>query len=111
VKVEIFRSEDNQNPIFARQFDGVSRPGTWSWTWDGKLADGVIAPRGVYTYRLSALAYVPTLPDSDSDRSDSLRITQTRLEVSEDRRLLFRYYLSEAGRDGSVLALTPRLKR
>jgi N-acetylmuramoyl-L-alanine amidase len=107
VKLEIFRTEDNQNPIFARQFDGVSRPGTWSWTWDGKLADGVIAPRGVYTYRLSALAYVPTLPDSDSDRSESLRITQTRLEVSEDRRLWFRYYLSEAGRDGSVLAFDP----
>ncbi|MCL6474502.1 MAG: N-acetylmuramoyl-L-alanine amidase [Firmicutes bacterium] len=107
VKLEIFRTEDNQNPIFVRQFDGVSRPGTWSWTWDGKLADGVIAPRGVYTYRLSALAYVPTLPDSDSNRSDSLRMTQTRLEVSEDRRLLFRYYLSEAGSDGSVLALDP----
>jgi N-acetylmuramoyl-L-alanine amidase len=107
VKVEIFRTEDNQNPIFVRQFDGVSRPGSWSWTWDGKLADGSIAPRGVYTYRLSALAYVPTLPDSDSNRSDSLRITQTRLEVSEDRRLWFRYYLSEAGSDGFVLAFDP----
>jgi hypothetical protein len=107
VKLEIFRTEDNQNPIFVREFHRVPRPGAWSWTWDGKLADGVITPRGVYTYRLSALAFVPALPDSDSNRSDSLRITQTSLEVSEDRRLLFRYYLTEAGTDGFVLAFDP----
>ncbi len=107
VKLEIFRSDDNQNPILVKEFEQVPRPGNWSWTWDGKLTNGTIAPRGIYTYRLSAVTYVPTLPDSDSNRSGTLRITETRLEMSEDHRLFFRYYLTEAGSDGFVLAFDP----
>ncbi|GIV16343.1 MAG: hypothetical protein KatS3mg022_1778 [Armatimonadota bacterium] len=85
VKLEIFRSDDNQNPVLVKEFDRVPHPGNWSWTWDGKLADGTIAPRGIYTYRLSALTYVPTLPDSDSNRSGTLRITETKLEIDDTR--------------------------
>ncbi|GIV15528.1 MAG: hypothetical protein KatS3mg022_0963 [Armatimonadota bacterium] len=107
VKLEIFRSDDNQDPVLVKEFDRVPRPGNWSWTWDGNLADGTIAPRGIYTYRLSALTYVPTLPDGDSNRSGTLRITETKLEISDDHRLFFRYYLTEAGSAGFVLAFDP----
>jgi len=83
VNVEIFRSEDNQNPIFARQFDGVSRPGTWSWTWDGRLDDGTVAPAGVYVYRLGAYIYGSAPPDRDSNRSDYLFIERAVDENNE----------------------------
>jgi len=83
VKLEIFRREDNQNPIFAPQFDGVSRPGSWSWTWDGRLDDGTVAPAGVYVYRLGAYIYGSAPPDRDSNRSDYLFIERAVDENNE----------------------------
>ncbi len=106
VKLEIFPSEDNQHPIFVKEFDRVPRPGSWSWTWDGKLPNGTVAPRGVYSYRLSAVTSVPTLPDSDSNRSDTLCITETKLEMQEGS-LIFSYNLNEAAGQGFVLVFDP----
>ena len=108
IKLEIFTSEDNQNAILVKAFDRVPRPGTWSWIWDGRLSDGTVAPRGVYTYRLSAVTYVPTLPDWDSNRSSTLRVTQTKLEIPEGQNhLVFSYYLTEQGTDGWLLVFDP----
>lgn len=106
VKLEIFRSDDNQNPILVKEFGQVPRPGNWSWTWDGKLADGTIAPRGIYTYRLSAVTYVPTLPDSDSNRSGTLRITETRLYPDPDLATL-EYCLTQDGSHAEVRIFDP----
>ncbi len=75
LRLEIFTSENNQTPILVKQFTNVPRPGVWQWEWDGKLADGSTAPRGIYLYRLSAEAYVPTFPDRDSNRSDYLSLS------------------------------------
>ncbi|GBC95826.1 hypothetical protein HRbin16_01623 [bacterium HR16] len=72
MKLEIFRSDDNQNPVLVKEFENVARPGTWEWTWDGKLDDGSTAPRGIYLYRLSAYVYGSAPPDRDSNRSDYL---------------------------------------
>jgi hypothetical protein len=80
VKVEVFTSDNNVTPILVREFTSVPRPGVWQWEWDGRLADGSTAPRGIYLYRLSAEAYVPTLPDRDSNRSDRLQVISTELD-------------------------------
>ncbi len=72
VRLELFDRSDNQNPVLVREFANVPRPGTWSWTWDGKLDDGSTAPRGIYLYRLSAYVYGSVPPDRDSNRSDYL---------------------------------------
>jgi hypothetical protein len=73
LRLEIFTSDNNEVPILVKEFTNVPRPGTWQWEWDGRLADGSTAPRGIYLYRLSAEAYVPTLPDRDSNRSALFR--------------------------------------
>ncbi len=84
VRLEIYRSDDNQNPLVTKEFSGVTRPGSWSWTWDGRLGDGAPAGDGVYLYRLSA--YVPgsAPPDRDSNRSTTLFIRSTSLDFDYD---------------------------
>ncbi|MDW8290552.1 MAG: hypothetical protein RMM06_07490, partial [Armatimonadota bacterium] len=74
VQLEIFSSEDNQNPVLVRQFENVSRPGSWSWTWDGRLADGSTAPAGVYSYRLSARSEPMPWMDFDCTISSFLHL-------------------------------------
>jgi len=83
VKVEIFRSDDNQNAVVVKEFANVSRPGSWSWTWDGRLDDGTVAPAGVYVYRLGAYLYGSAPPDRDSNRSDYLFIERAVDENNE----------------------------
>ena len=83
VKVEIFRSDDNQNAVVVKEFANVSRLGTWSWTWDGRLDDGTVAPAGVYVYRLGAYVYGSAPPDRDSNRSDYLFIERAIDENNE----------------------------
>jgi|GEM_PF-3204357 len=80
LRFEIFTSDNNEVPILVKEFTNVPRPGVWQWEWDGRLADGSTAPRGIYLYRLSAEAYVPTLPDRDSNRSDRLQVISTELD-------------------------------
>ncbi|GIV17809.1 MAG: hypothetical protein KatS3mg022_3244 [Armatimonadota bacterium] len=46
MRLELFDSSDNQNPVLVKEFANVARPGTWSWTWDGKLGDGMGVLRG-----------------------------------------------------------------
>jgi PKD repeat protein len=36
------------------------RAGTWSWTWNGRMAGGAYAPRGVYRAVLTARSYLGT---------------------------------------------------
>jgi hypothetical protein len=84
LRLEIFTSDNNEVPILVKQFTNVPRPGTWQWEWDGRLADGSTAPRGIYLYRLSAEARVPTLPDRDSNRSETLRIVSSSLDFDYD---------------------------
>ena len=83
VKVEVFTSDNNVTPILVREFTSVPRPGVWQWEWDGRLADGSTAPRGIYLYRLSAEARVPTLPDRDSNRSAFLQALRAVDENNE----------------------------
>jgi len=84
LRLEIFSSDNNQTPVLVKEFTNVPRPGVWQWEWDGRLADGSTAPRGIYLYRLSAEARVPTLPDRDSNRSDFLQLTTGLLELVQD---------------------------
>jgi hypothetical protein len=56
LRLEIFTSDNNEVPILVKEFTNVPRPGVWQWEWDGRLADGSTAPRGIYLYRLSAEA-------------------------------------------------------
>ncbi len=84
LRLEIFTSDNNEVPILVKEFTNVPRPGTWQWEWDGRLADGSTAPRGIYLYRLSAEARVPTLPDRDSNRSETLRIVSSSLDFDYD---------------------------
>ncbi len=83
VKLEIFRSDDNQNPVLVREFANVARPGVWEWIWDGKLDDGSTAPRGIYLYRLSAYVYGSAPLDRDSNRSDYLFVERAYNENNE----------------------------
>ncbi|GIV19739.1 MAG: hypothetical protein KatS3mg023_1490 [Armatimonadota bacterium] len=99
-------SDDNQNPVLVKEFANVARPGTWSWTWDGKLGDGSTAPRGIYLYRLSA--YVPgsAPPDRDSNRSDSLAIVATEIDYDGDEmKWIATCHLNGAMRSGKVEAV------
>lgn len=51
---------------------------------------------------------MPTLPDGDSNRSSTLQITQTKLEIPEGQtNLLFSFYLTEAGSCGFILVFDP----
>jgi hypothetical protein len=84
LRLEIFTSDNNEVPILVKEFTNVPRPGVWQWEWDGRLADGSTAPRGIYLYRLSAEARVPTLPDRDSNRSETLRIVSSSLDFDYD---------------------------
>jgi hypothetical protein len=119
VKVEIFRSDDNQNAVVVKEFANVSRPGTWSWTWDGRLDDGTVAPAGVYVYRLGAYVYSSAPPDRDSNRSDylSLRYTSQAGEAQyrglqgSEAQFLIRYHIASdrPASEGKVVVFAPDL--
>jgi hypothetical protein len=46
------RVYDITGRLVATLFDGVAEPGSHAVTWDGRLADGRLAPSGVYACRL-----------------------------------------------------------
>jgi hypothetical protein len=108
LRLEIFTSDNNEVPILVKEFTNVPRPGTWQWEWDGRLADGSTAPRGIYLYRLSAEARVPTLPDRDSNRSETLRIVSSSLDFDYDEEeWIATCNLSGAFSSGFVLLIAP----
>lgn len=83
VRLEIFDSANNRTPVLVREFANVPRPGTWSWMWDGRLDDGTVAPRGIYTYRLSVHAGWVPWADGDSTISSYLSLERAYNEHNE----------------------------
>ncbi len=83
VTLEIYRSDNNTTPVLTAQFPRsgeppINRPGVWQWSWDGRLADGSLAERGVYLYRVRASTRCLFVTDGDSNRSDYLRIERAQ---------------------------------
>ncbi len=81
--LEIYRSDNNTTPVLTAQFPRsgeppINRPGVWQWSWDGRLADGSLAERGVYLYRVRASTRCLFVTDGDSNRSDYLRIERAQ---------------------------------
>ncbi len=84
VNLEIYRSDNNTTPVFTAQFPRsgeppVNRPGVWQWSWDGRLADGSLAERGVYLCRVVVFAWCgpgpdPAFLDQDSNISSFLQV-------------------------------------
>lgn len=88
VHEDIFRSDNNETPIFSQDFqrhgrqqegDPITRPGVWNtWAWDGRLSDGSVAERGLYFYRVSASTRCDFVTDGDNNRSAYLHIEHAR---------------------------------
>jgi len=61
--------------VATRQDAEAAAPGTYAWTWDGRLPSGAWAPAGVYSSRVVATDGVTTIAQVAKVAVDAFRIT------------------------------------
>jgi len=66
--------------VYTKQFANQSRPGSGSWSWDGKDSRGVTAEKGLYAVKATVTSNIPTV-SSDRNRSSYLEIMRENYEA------------------------------
>lgn len=66
--------------VYTKQFTNQSRPGSSSWSWDGKDSQGATVEKGLYTVKATVTSNIPTV-SSDCNRSSYLEIMRVNYEA------------------------------